>query len=171
MVQMGIESLKANLSNPARVYLWDVVIPAPVGGGNPDTFSLRCQTTSIPGKNFDPIPTVNYKQTAGAKYHGRLRYDQTWDMTFIEGEDAAIFQSFHDWCQQQINDRDGVGIDDISLKSDIIMRMLTSGGEEWLAIKLVGCYVQSMADVAMSYDTNDVVKFTVTMSFDRWEQL
>ena len=170
MADMGIETLKANLTNPARTFLWEVRIPAPIGGGGDmNTLLLRCQTASIPNRAFEEI-LVNYKQTAGVKYHGKATYDHTWELTFLESEDAKTFQAFYNWCQKQIHDVDGVGDPDISIKTDMYLALLNTKGSDTLQIHLVGCYIQAMGAVALDYAGNEVVKFTITVSYDRWEQ-
>lgn len=170
MAQMGIESLKANLNSPARTFLWDVLIAAPVGGGgSTETLALRCQTTNLPGRDVEDI-LIRYKQTGGVRFHGKLEYDHNWELTFIEGEDRAIFQTFYNWCQKVIHDANGVGIPDPETKVDMVLSMLKVTGDEWLRIKLIGCYIKSIGNVALSYEENAVVRFTVTVSYDRWEQ-
>jgi len=169
-MSISVENLKANLTNPARVYMWDVVIPSPVGGGDSNTLMLRCQSTNMPGRSVGNI-AVPYKQSAGIQFMGKLTYSHTWECTFIEGEDANVFSAFYDWAQSQINDRDNIGIGDNLIKTDIILRLVTTKGSEYLSIKLIGCYVDSMADVPLAYDTEDPVRLTVTFRYDRWEKV
>lgn len=169
MAEMGIESLKANLTNPARTFLWEVRIPAAIGGGDLTTLMLRCQTSSIPERAFEEI-LVPFKQTAGIKYHGRATYPHTWELNFVESEDKKTFQSFYNWCQKQIHDVDGVGDADIAIKTDMYLALLNTKGEDTLQIKLVGCYIQTMGAVALDYAGNEVVRFAITISYDRWEQ-
>ena len=70
MALMGLDSLKSNLTNPARTYLWEVVIPVPIGNGDTDTYTVRAQTTEIPARSNGEI-TIPFKQTAGIKVAGK----------------------------------------------------------------------------------------------------
>jgi hypothetical protein len=50
---MANSALKANLTNPGRVYLWNLMIANPIGSsGSSETISLRCLTTELPGRSF-----------------------------------------------------------------------------------------------------------------------
>jgi len=167
MAQMSVNNLKSNLSNPARTYLWDIIVPNMVGGGEGETIMLRAQSTAIPGRSFAQIP-IPYKQSAGLMFHGKLAYSHTWDCTFVEGEDRKVFDSFYAWLQNIVHDVDNVGIGDTSIKQDIILQLLTTAGAEWMKIKLVGCFPSAIANVDMSYDNEAVVKYSVTWSYDSW---
>jgi len=167
MAKMSVDNLKANLTNPARTYLWDVVIPNPVGGGDGDTLMLRAQSSSIPGRGQGSI-AVPYKQSAGVQFHGKLAYSHTWDVTFVEGEDRRVFDSLYAWLQNVVHDADNVGAGDTGVKTDILFQLITTKGEEWMRLKLVGCYPMQISGVEMSYNSEDVIKFTLTWSYDSW---
>lgn len=170
MPDMGVDILKNNLTNPARTYLWEVIIPNPIGGGDSNTLLVRCQSSNIPGRSFGEI-LVPYKQTGGVKFPGKLTYDHTWDCVFIEGEDKKIFDAIYGWNQKVVNDYDGVGEGDDAIKSDIVLTLITTKGQTFQKIKLVGCYPQAVGPVALAYDGTDPVRYTVTFSFDRWENV
>lgn len=170
MPQMGLDSLKANLSNPARVYLWDVIIPSPIGDGDTDTLMLRCQSTNIPGRSVGTI-AVPYKQSAGIQFPGKLAYSHTWECVFIEGEDKKIHDAIYSWMQRIVHDRDNVSDGDIAIKSDIWLSLITTKGEEYMKIKLIGCYPEAVGDVAVAYDTDERINYTVTFRYDRWERV
>ena len=166
---MSVDSLKANLTNPARTYLWEMIIPAlPSGIGQPDDLLVRCQSSSLPGRSFGTI-LVPYKQSAGINYHGKLTYSHSWTCTFIEGEDHKIHDAIHAWNQHIIDDLDNIGAGDTAIKTDIYLTLLTTKGDTYRKIRLVGCFPQDVADVDMSYDDENVVRFSVTFSYDKWE--
>ena len=164
MAKMSVDSLRNNLTNPARAYLWEVLIPNP-GAGDSETLLLRCQTTSIPGRSVGEIH-IPFKQSAGVKFPGKLIYTHTWDLTFNEGEDREIFKAFYDWCQNVIHDKYNTG--DVVVKTDIYLHLLDTNGTVSMKIKLIGTYPQEVGDVALDYTTEDPVRFTVKFSYDRW---
>jgi len=170
MARMGIDNLKANLTNPARTYLWEVLIPNVIGGGSDtETLLLRCQSTSIPGRTVEGI-TVPFKATAGVKFPGRVTFTHTWDCEFIEGEDKAVFQAFYNWLQKIVNAREGVGEAAPDVKVDIVLNLLNTKGEQYNSLKLVGCYPEAVGNVDLNYNASEVVRFTVTFSYDWVEQ-
>ena len=170
MPQMSTDQLRNNLTNPQRTYLWDVLIPNPVGGGDPDTISLRARSKSIPEASFGQI-LIPYKQSAGVVYPGKLSFPHDWDCTFIEGEDHAMFDIIYDWRQSIINDRTNIGTTDVAVKSDIYLKLLKTDGEESMKIRLVGCFPRVCPSVPLSYDDESELQYPVTWSYDRWEKV
>jgi len=169
MTQMNASALQDNLSNPQKTYLWDVIIPNPIGGGDADTLMLRCQSTNRPGRSVGKI-LLPYKQSAGVSYPGKLTYSHTWDCTFVEGEDKATWNIIYSWMQKVIHDKTNIGTGDILIKSDIYIKLLGTAGAETLKIRLVGCYPESTPDIPLSYDDEGNVMHPVTWSYDRWEE-
>lgn len=171
MAEMGTDVITSNLTNPQRTYLWDVTIPNPIGGGDSNVLQARAQATSLPGRSVGTDILVPYKQTAGIKFPGKLTYSHAWQITFIEGEDTKVFAAIHAWNQQVINDRSGVSAGDENIKSNLFFTELSTKGAEGLKIKLIGCYPEAVADVEMSYATQEPKRLVVTFSFDSWEQI
>ena len=167
---MGVDSFKNNLTNPARVYLWEIILPSLIGGGDHLALTLRAQSTVIPGRSVGEI-LIPYKQTAGVKYPGKLTYTHTWDVTFVEGEDSRIFRAIHDWNQKIVDDFDGVGDGDSEIKADILLNLLTTKGQPYNLFKMVGAYPQAVGDIPLDYGAEAQINFPVTFSFDAWETI
>jgi len=164
MPEMGINSLKNNLNNPARSYLWEVLFPNPVGGDT-DTLLLRCRSTSIPGVSVGSI-LLPYKQTGGVKYPGKKTFSHTWACTFVEGEDRAMWDAFYEWAQAIIDSETGLG--SFNIKKDIYLHLIDTDGTVSKRIKLVGAYIESQDDIALSYDDETPILIAVTFSYDYW---
>jgi len=169
MSNMGADSLKNNLSNPARTYLWEVMFSNPVGGGDADALMLRCQTANIPGRSLGEI-LVPFKQSAGIKFPGKYTVSHTWACTFIEGTDKKIFDALYAWKQAIVHDKLNVGGPDTVIKANIYLRLLDTKGSVYLKIKLVGCYPQEVDEVPLAYEDEDSIKYPATFSFDHWEK-
>lgn len=167
MAKMSQDSFVNNLSNPARVYLWEVFIPGPPTGDT-ETYLLRAQSASRPERSFGLI-TIPFKQTPGAVYPGKDTVPHTWDVTFIEGEDRKIFQNFYDWMNKIIHNRYGTGSP--TFKIDIYLHELDTDGTVSNKIKMMGAYPQRMGDVPLSYDREESIMLTVQFAYDRWEQV
>jgi len=164
-MSLGINNLDANLSSPAKSYLWEVVFPNPVSGDS-ETFTLRCQSASIPEKSLGVIK-IEYKQTPGVKYPGKSRMPQTWPLTFVEGEDRAVSNAMSAWIDSIVNPKTGLG--SLVVKSDIYLKLLNTDGETAQTYRMVGAYPETLTEVPLSYESETDVRYSVNFSYDRWE--
>lgn len=164
---MTTDKLKANLTKPQRSFMWEVIIPNPMGDGDPETFTLRCQSATKPGRSFSPIK-VEYKQGPGFKIPGKLRYDQSWEVTVLEGEDAEMHKFLYTWQQGIINDASELGWGDALIKRDIYLRLLDTSDEETLKIKLMGAYPENVPAAPLSMTADGILSYSATFSFDKW---
>lgn len=169
-MSLTTDKLKTNLTNGQRTYNWDVLIPNPLGGGDPESFTLRCQTASIPGRSFGRIH-VEYKQGPGFNVPGKNRYEQSWNVTVLEGEDKAMHDFFHQWQQNIVNDKSELGFGDAFVKRDIYFKMHSTKGEPTLQIKLIGAYPENKPSVPVAMEGENVVRYSVTFSFDKWVEV
>jgi len=169
MAKMSAEDFKNNLNNPARLYLWDVMFTNPIGGGDADALELRCQTTNIPGRSVGEI-LVPFKATAGIKYPGKLTMSHSWPATFVESTDKKIFTALHAWNQAIMDARTGLGRPDILIKANIYLRLMDTAGTIYQKIRLVGCYVQEVADTPVAYENEGVIMYAATFSYDYWDE-
>jgi hypothetical protein len=170
MSNFGTDSLKTNLTNPQREYLWEVLIPAPIGDGQTETFQIRAQSSQVPGRSNGAIK-IPYKQTAGIVVAGKLTYSQSWTCEFIEGEDRKVYDALYSWQQAIVHDIAGVGVGDPLYKTDMYILLQTVGGQDSLRLKLKGAWVQSIADVALTYQGEGTVRYSVTFAFDSTEKM
>ena len=170
MAQMSMDSLRQNLTNPQRVYLWEFEIPAPRGLGSADIWVIRSQAVSEPGRSFTPIP-VPYKGTGGIVVPGKETYSHTLLVRLLEGEDARSYEAIQSWMKLIRDNVSGVGLGDPDLKSDAVVTLLDSKGSAVKRIKIVGMYPQEKADSALDYNTNDIQKYDITFAYDRWEEM
>lgn len=167
MGDMSADILKNNLSDLQRVYWWDVIIPL-IGGGDQDALEIRAQSTQIPGRSFGDI-LIPYKGSPGIQVPGKLTMSHIWPCVFVEGLDRKVFDAITSWKQAVTDARTGKGGLDSLIKKDIYLRLTDGDGNVTNKIKLVGCYPRAMDDVPVAYDTEAVLMYTVTFSFDYWE--
>jgi hypothetical protein len=168
MAEFGIDSLKANLSNPQRPYIFDVLIPVPLGGGASETYQFRVRSSEIP-KRGNKVINIPFKQTAGVAVAGALEYDHTWACSFMEGEDRKVFDAIYGWQQLVVNDVAGVGVGDPLYKTDAYLVLLGTDGSTTNKIKMKGIWPSSVDKVALKQGDGDPVEFNVTFTFDSWE--
>lgn len=167
-MDMSADNLKENLSDMQRVYWWDIIIPSILGGGDEGALEVRAQSTSVPGSGFGGI-LIPYKGGPGFKIPGKLTMPHTWACVFVEGLDRKVFDAITGWKQAITNARTGKGGLDSLIKKPIYLRLTDGDGTVTNKIKLVGCYPEDVPDTPIAYDTEAVLMFTVTFSYDFWE--
>jgi len=167
---MGADTLKTTLTNPARSYLFDVLIPVPIGNGNTTTFQVKAQSSEIPERTNGVI-NVPYKQTAGIVFAGKLNYSHKWSCSFLEGEDKSIWNALSSWQQTIVDGVAGVGVGDPFYKTDCYLNLLRVDGTTFMSLKLKGAWVQSVGDVALSYGVESIITYNVTFAFDSIEDV
>jgi len=165
MPNMDIDTLKSNLTNPARGYLWRILCANPLGGSS-DLWMFRGQSASLPDRSIGDI-VMNYMATGGVVYPGKLKYSHNWDVTLKEGEDRASFKAMYEWSNKVVSDVTGLG--SISIKTDFYLQLLNVDGTVALKIKLSGCYPKNMPNVALSQDDEGAYMYATTINFDKWE--
>lgn len=168
MANMSAENLKNNVSDYQRAYWWDIVIPNLIGGGDAGALEVRAQSTQVPGRSFGEI-LIPYKGSAGFKVPGKLVMSHVWPCVFIEGLDRKVFDAILGWKQAVTDARTGKGGPDSIIKKDLYLRLTDGNGNVTNKIKLVGCYPQAVDDVPVAYDTEAVIMYNVTFSYDYWE--
>jgi len=166
-MSMSADNLKQDLSNAARLYLWDIVLSSLPGGGDRDHLEVRAQSAAIPGRSFGEI-LVPFKGTPGIKLPGKLTMTHTWPAVFIEGTDQAVFDAIYGWKQLIQDAQSGIGSLDLDIKTDIYLRLLNPMDTVVKKFKLVGCYPQAMDDTPVAYDDEGVIMYAVTFSYDYW---
>jgi len=168
-MEMGVDVLRNNLTNPAKAYLWAVVFPKLIGGGDGTTLATRCQSAGLPGRSTSSIK-IPFRGTPGFKVPGKLVMPQTWHLTFLESTvDKKTFTALYNWHQMIQNVRTGLGSPDPSVKTDLYFQALDQQGQTWLTIKLIGCYLEEIGDITMTYEGNTSMVFPAGMSYDWWE--
>jgi hypothetical protein len=165
---ISLDTLKNNLTNLARTFLWEVIIPSPAGNGDTTLWQIRAQSSSIPGRSVGIIH-VPYMGTGGINFPGKLTYSHVFPCTFIESEDRVIHTAIYTWLQGQNNDYDGTGTGDDQVKRDVYLNLLDVGGNITETIRLVGCFIASLGDVVVNYESEGGIIYPVEFRYDRWQ--
>jgi hypothetical protein len=165
----GVDVLKNTMDNPARSYLWDVIIPRPVGGGDRDAFQTRCQSATLPGRSVGTI-AIPYKQTPGIVIPGKAKVPHLWKATFIESADRKIFDFLYAWAQSLVNTKTGVGMGDGLAKTDLYMSLSSVAAQEYLRLRMMGVFFTEVGDIDLSYESEGILTFSTTFSYDDWEK-
>lgn len=98
-----ITNLNAAITSPARLFTWDIDF-APAVLENTSPVKVRAQSTSIPGMSISEIDIFNWGLPA--KFAGQVRFDNRFDIMFVEDEDYKVFDFFHTWRELVVSAED-----------------------------------------------------------------
>lgn len=164
--EMSIESIKSNLSSPARTYLWEFFIPNLPGGGDIDAIRTRCVVSEMPNVASEPI-TVDWRAMK-FKVAGKMNMSHTISLTFLESEDVKIIKALYNWRALVLDPATGRGGQPINYKADAYLELLDTQGDVYCDIRLIGTYPEEMPTLGFDMATTDIAKPTLTLSYDRW---
>ena len=165
-----ISALSANLGTPQRTFLWQVIFPNVIGGGSDtSTLLLRAQSTSLPERAVGRIE-LPFQQGPKLQFPGKLEYPHLWSCTFVEGEVGAVLDAFYGWAQKVVDDDTNIGSPKSQIISDIILQLVsTDGTSVTQEYRLIDCWLQKIDAVSLDYDTQGVIKFTVSFAYQSWQ--
>lgn len=162
MPGIHISDFTAIVGNPAKAFMWDVLIPAlPVS-------SIKAESSQIPGVSATDIDLWHLGQLA--KFVGTVEYDHTWNCTIVESETGDVFNAINAWQQLCFDQKTGVMAVPSVYKRDITLNMLTSSGSTWLSIIIKNAYPKANPALDISKADNTVaIKWNLTFNYDWWE--
>jgi len=169
MARLDVKNLKANVGNAQKVFLWEVIIPNPIGGGNVDALRFRAQTAQIPGESIGSIH-IDHGNSAGVNFTGRRRIEQTFEMTFIDGEDLLVYRSIRAW-MNVIHGNGAGAAGDINSKSDLYLYLIGSNDTDTLKLRVSGAFPLNKPAVSLNYTEDGVVTFSLTFQFDDLQEV
>jgi hypothetical protein len=112
---------------------------------------------------------VPYKGSAGVEFPGKIQMSHSWPCTFIESSDSKVFNALHNWLEKILSVKSGHGSFDSDIKTDIYLRLLAQDNSVSRSIKMVGCFLSTMDDQALTYDNENAIMYNATFSYDYWE--
>jgi len=158
---MHISDFTSIVGNPAKQFMWDVLIPAlPVS-------SIKAASAQFPGVGTTDIDLFHLGQMA--KFAGTVEYDHTWTCAIIESESGDVFNAMFEWHQLIFDQETGVMQDVAAYKRDITLSMLTNVNTTWAKITLKGAYPKSIDTVEIDKSANtEAFRWNLTFNYDYW---
>lgn len=162
---LDINQFTQNIASPARLYIWEVVIPGVIDAG------FRAQTSQFPSVGSTDIDLFYQGETV--KFAGAPEYEHIWTCEFAEGEDGAIYNALYDWRQQIWSQTEFSQQAPAVYKRDIQVNCLkSSDSTPWVSAVLHGCYPKTIDALALDRSANtEAVKWSVQFSFDNWNKV
>ena len=168
----NINDFKARLSGGgARANQFKVTMPFPgyasVGGETSD-LAFLCSAASLPGQTL--VATA-------VPFRGRvlnLAGDRTFSpftISVINNTDFKLYSAFERWFNGMNNMTDNEGLTNpVDYQVDMFVDQLDRNGATLKSYTLRGAYPTTLADIDLSYSTNDVVEtFTCSLQYQYFE--
>ena len=168
----NINDFKARLSGGgARANQFKVTMPFPgyasVGGETSD-LAFLCQATALPGQTLG---------TVAVPFRGRVlniagdRTFNPWSVTILNDTDFKLYRAFERWMNGINNMTDNEGLTNpVDYQVDVFVDQLDRNGATLKSYTLRGAYPTTLADIDLSYSTNDAVEtFTCSLQYQYFE--
>lgn len=163
MPRMNVDNLRNDLE-VARSYMFEILFPRPIVG-DAETLMLRGTASTLPERSLGKIH-VAFKQSAGVNFVGKIKYPQTLDITFLEGEDREILKTFYRWMNSIIDDKTFIGRPDF--KINFYINLLNLEDEVTDRYKVVGAWPEKLSGPPIDWNTEENIKYSVSFSYDKW---
>ena len=137
-------------------------------GGETSDLSYLCTATSIPGQTLG---------TVAVPFRGRIlnlvgdRTFSPWAITVLNDTNYKIYRAFERWMNAMNNMTDNEGLTNPSdYQVDAFVDHLDRNGVNLKTYTFRGLFPTALADIALSYATNDAVEtFDVTWRYQYFE--
>ena len=186
-------------TDPARSFMWTVSIPTTLIqniiknspktqgfsnlGGIADKilmgedFLVKCRGASIPSKSIPPIATSFYGQKR--LFPSKTEFSNVLDLDFEETE-AQTFKSFFDNWQSLIHNanfhNNPIGkighssVTSLYYMGDIKVSLINYNGMlQNKSIVFYNCWPREVKEYGLTYGSNEIIKYSVSLSFDYWQ--
>lgn len=168
-MSMFVEEFKSRLDGGGtRTNLFRATLILQGGPQLPEKTTFLCKAASIPPSDIATIEVP---------FRGRVvkvagdRTFQPWNVTIINDTDFAIRGVMEQWQSLNLNSHiENIGNQrPLAYKSDMFVDQLDKQGSTLRTYKFVGCWLQNIGEIALSYDNaNAIGEFPVVIEFDYW---
>ena len=164
-----LSKFKAALSSGgARPSLFDATVSIPTAiGASATEFTSTCSVSAIPPLTVTPIERQYFGRTV--KIPGDMVFGDL-STTFINTENYSVRAALETWVNKINNTAGNVGFSDsTSAFGSVTLTQYDKTGKSLLSWSFVDCWPQSIAEIALSYDTaSDLEQFDVTWSYNHY---
>jgi len=167
----SIQNIKSQLvGGGARSSLFKVTwtFPDGVGAVSGEKLQFMCKSSLIPSSQVNKVE-VDYMGRK-IKLAGTRPEFEDWTVTIINDEDFAIRNDLEKWMNLMnghIDNQQLVSPNDY--KADGTVTQLSKDGSKLREYKFKGIFPTDIAQIDLSWDSEDIEEFEVTFSVDWWE--
>jgi len=167
MARTSLQDL-SSVQDPLQTWNFDVVIPTIPGSNDSRSFTYKCTSTQIPGSQLEQVPL----EAHGVKlnFAGRRMYQGTWTVTLFETRNSSSrdlilkwIETARSWASNSGNYKSVYGVTGEVLLYDDLPQVVRT-------IRMYGLFPTSLDDSNLD-QTGDIVRYTVTFSYDYTEDV
>ena len=168
----SLSKFKAALSSGgARPSLFDVSVAIPSGFGTASEISSTCSVSAIPPLTVTPIERQYFGRTV--KIPGDMVFGDL-STTFINTENYSVRAALESWMNKINNSSANKGLSTNGTSGgygSVTLTQYDKTGKSLLKWTFVDCWPQTIAEIALSYDTaSDIETFDVTWAYNYYTQ-
>jgi len=157
------------LADPLKSFMWYVELPSNINNFGGDVWEINSRISSI-STPYHVFETGKEIDGNSFWYFAKSIDIGSITLEIVEHEDGLSFDYFKNW-QQMIANSNGTFNNPVDYKRDINFFRLDSGKTKIIYDKYTGYFISGISDVANDYETNGLVKFTVTLTGDNVERI
>ncbi len=160
----------SGLPDPLLSYNFDLVIPNIPGGGNTKALTIKCQSTSLPGKSLEDVTVTAHG--VELKYAGRVVYTHTQQATFYETRDLTTRDALRGWMESARDVPTNSG--DYKVNYGTLAYLLLYDDTVTNVIRTIqfdGFFCQDMQEATLEGSGSSVVTISATFYYDLWKDL
>lgn len=162
MAKTSLQEMMSVL-DPQKTFNWELVLPNIPGLADTRQLTFKCISTEIPDSNVEQVSWEGH----GVKLHfsGRRTWTGTWTATFVEDRLNSTRSAFVNWLEliRSWDNNSGSYKSQYAVPGEITMYDDTNTAIR--AIKVINIWPTGIGAPTLD-QTADIVKYTITFSFD-----
>lgn len=162
-----ISNLRKTLVDGLRTTKYEIQI-ANEAAGDISGATLMAKATSFPAKSIGQVEV--WSQGRKVMLQGDTEFEHTWDVTFYEDEAHTLRSGFLAW-QKKIDDANENTHENFIDGVSHVIQLSSNENSTTKSYSFINVWPQSVGSIEMSDESvNTLGEFTVTFSFDSWDE-
>jgi hypothetical protein len=159
-------ALRARTWHLQRTFNWQLMMPSNFGGAIGYLVSQFCQDVQIGDYSISELSMMRYG--AFQRFYAGVQAIESIDLVFVVPSDNSVLDYFYGWYEKMIDSR-GYYFPKNNYRRDVYIILYDRSGVESTRFKVTGAFPTGRPRYHPSYETDDVLRTTVTLSVDAIE--
>lgn len=154
------------MDTPQKAYEYEVEFLGSTSSGSvPLMVTKNVTDLSIPEESIEVI-SVNFKGQK-TNYSGRSASAKTVTVNFYDNESRETYKFFRSWLNTMMDQTIGGSVTRDLAKGEMIIKLFAADSQNVLSTHNFGIvFPTQVSEISLSYENSDIVKFSVTFSYD-----